>query len=153
MQLVDYNYSFNSAANDSERFKLMFSDSVIASSYQQSASKIKYSIQYGLYVKQELIKDFRNTPFCFKFDETTNSQGKKQYNGYIQYWSDTSNEIITSYCGSLFLGHCNADQMVNHFMEFGRELKWDLSYLLQLGMDGPNLNKAFEQKLSAAIDD
>ena len=30
-------------------------------------------------------------------------------------------------------------------------MKWDNSYLLQLGMDGPSVNKAFEKKLSGKL--
>ena len=30
-------------------------------------------------------------------------------------------------------------------------MKWDNSYLLQLGMDGPSVNKAFEKKLSEKL--
>ena len=50
------------------------------------------------------------------FDETTTSQVKKQFDGYVRFWSN--NQIETSYYGSLFMGHCSADQMVDHFLDF-----------------------------------
>ena len=59
----------------------MFPDSKIARKYKQSETKVKYSVRFGI-AKQ----DFSKTPFTFKFDETTTSQIKKQYDGYIQYW-------------------------------------------------------------------
>ena len=59
----------------------MFPDPEIARKYKQSETKVKYSVQFGI-AKQ----DFSKTPFTFKFDETTKSQIKKQYDGYIQYW-------------------------------------------------------------------
>ena len=59
----------------------MFPNYKIARKYKQSETKVKYSVQFGI-AKQ----DFSKTPFTFKFDETTTSQIKKQYDGYIYYW-------------------------------------------------------------------
>ena len=42
------NYSFASVSSDNQRFRLMFPDSEIAKNYQQSETKIKYSIQYAI---------------------------------------------------------------------------------------------------------
>ena len=51
------NYSFASVSSDNQRFRLMFPGSEIAENYQQSETKIKCSIQYGIapYLKQKLI--------------------------------------------------------------------------------------------------
>ena len=89
LQVVNSNYSFVSSENDNERFKIMFPDSKIAQSYRQSKTKVRYNIQYGIapHVKQMLIYDVSNTPFTFKFDESTTSQVKKQYDAYLQFWS------------------------------------------------------------------
>ena len=103
---ADCNHSF--AKTDADRFRKMFPDSIIVKSYQQSATKVKYTIQYGIapYAKEKLIYDIRNKPFTFKFDETTNREVKKQYDGYLQHWSGTHNVITNAYCGSFFVGHC-----------------------------------------------
>ena len=79
LQVVNSNYSFASSENDNERFKIMFPDSKIAQSYRQGKTKVRYNIQYGIapHVKQMLIYDVNNTPFTFKFDESTTSQVKK----------------------------------------------------------------------------
>ena len=63
------NYSFASVSSDNQRFRQMFPDSEIAKNYQQSETKIKYSIQYGIapYLKQKLIYDYKDKPFTFKF--------------------------------------------------------------------------------------
>ena len=155
LQFADCNYSFASAKTDADRFRKMFPDSMIAKCYQQSATKVKYAIQYGIapYVKEKLIYDVRNKPFTFKFDETTNREVKKQYDGYLQYWSGTHNEIINAYCGSLFVGHCNSDQLVEHFNEFVENLSLDCKFLLHIGMDGPNVNLSFEQKLMLQLEE
>ena len=54
---------------------------------------------------------------------------------------------LSAYAGSLFLGHFDHQQLVEYFNEFGSKLNWDSSYLINLVMDGPNVNKAFEDNL------
>ena len=51
--------------------------------------KIKYAIQFGiyLYLKDLLLEDLKNTVFTLKFDECITQQLKKQYDGYVKYWS------------------------------------------------------------------
>ena len=68
----------------------MLPDSQIAAaSYSQGKTKVKYNIQFGIapHVKQLLIYDVNNKPFTFKFDETTSSQVKEQYDACIQLYS------------------------------------------------------------------
>ena len=74
----------------------MFSDSKIAQSYKQGEAKIKYVIQFGIapFVKEQMIRDFRLQPSSFKFDKTTTSQMKKQYDGYVQFWSNKRKELL-----------------------------------------------------------
>ena len=56
-------------------------------------------------------------------------------------------KVLIVYIGSLFLGHCDHEKLVEHFYKFGSKLNLNSSYLMHLGMDGPNVNKAFEGKL------
>lgn len=78
IHVVTSNHSFSSTNGDNKRFRLMFPDSKIAEKYSQQADKTRYVIVYGIapYVKDLPIKDARNSPFCYKFDETTTSQVK-----------------------------------------------------------------------------
>ena len=151
LKYVNANYSFASAFDDSERFQLMFPDSEIAKNYHQGPTKIKYNIQFGIapYVKESLIYDVADVPFSFKFDETTTSKVQKQYDAYCQYWSKKENFIQNRYCGSLFVGHCTNEDLIEHFEHFKTEMQWDSSYLLHLGMDGPNVNLAFQRRLQS----
>ena len=76
------------------------------------------------------------------------SQVKKQYDVHIQYWSKRQNKTVISYVGSLFIGHCSADNLVQHFQEFMNVvLGLNPKYLLHVGMEGPNMNKSFQKKL------
>ena len=92
------NQSSASAKGDSDRFKLMFLDRTIFKGYQQSNSKVQYVIKYGIadHLKKQLIYDVKNTSYSFCFDETTNFQVKKQYDGYVIYWSKRSDSIVYS---------------------------------------------------------
>ena len=132
LQVVAANYSFASTNSDSERFKLVFP-----------------IIQFGIadYRKEELVCDIKECPFTFNFDETTNRMVKKQYDGYFQYWSPKEDKVVNVYAGSVFIGHCDSDDLVTHCNELLNNLNVDSQYLLHLGMDGPNVNLAFQKKL------
>ena len=112
-------------------------------------SKVQYIIKFGIahYLKK-LIYDVRNTPFSFLFDETTNSKVKKRYDAYLQYWSKRNGNVISAYCGSLFVGRCTSDDLVEHYNSFQKDINFNSSYLLHIGMDGPNVNLALERKLA-----
>ena len=153
LKVVSSNYSFASTTDDAERFRLMFPDSPTAAKYQQSRTRVSYVIKHGIspYVKDLYINDFNGTPFVFKFDETTTLQVKKQYDGYIQYWSKETNLVNSVYCGSLFVGHCFPKDLIQHFTSFCEDMKWEPDLMLQIGMDGPNVNTKFERDLSTQI--
>ena len=67
---------------------------------------------------QSLQDDFLGRAFSFKFVETTTSQVKKQYDGFIQYRSNSIKCIVILYCGSLFVDHCPFETLVEHFFKF-----------------------------------
>ena len=155
LKVVSSNYSFASTVDDGERFRLMFPNSPVAKKYQMSKTKVSYTIKHGIspYIKALNINDFKGSPFVFKFDETTTVQVKKQYDGYVQYWSKEQNLVVSVYCGSLFVGHCFSKDLLSHFFKFGEEMQWEPDLLLQLGMDGPNVNLKFEKDLYSKVSD
>ena len=81
LNMVDKNHT--SAIGDSDRFKKMFPDLQIVAKYSQEEIKSKYVVHLGLdpFVEDELITDVQKNPCSFKFEETTASQVKKQYDG------------------------------------------------------------------------
>lgn len=117
LRCVKSNFSFNSNANNGSLFKAMFPDSLIAASYKMSYTKCKYIIRFGIYewLLEELVRDLKEKPFSFAFDETTTVQVKKQYDAYVQYDSPSFGKITTRYCGSSFHGHCDAKQLKQLF--------------------------------------
>ena len=126
LNLVDKNQRFSSSNRDGDRFRKMFPDSAIAVSYSQQETKTKNTVQFGIapFVKNQLVQDVSNRPFTFKFDETTTSQVKKQYDAYIAFFSYQYQRIVTLYCVSLFVGHCTANDLLDHF--------WPLTIILTL---------------------
>ena len=127
----------------------------VASGYQMCETKVAHVIKFGIaeYVRRKLVKDVADTPYSFLFDETATSQVKKQYDGYVVYWCKQEHRVVHRYCGSLFLGHCDADDLVNHYLDFVKALGLDSSMLLHFGMDGPNTNLSFEKKMSKYLEE
>ena len=87
-------------------------------------------IKFGIadYFAKKLIYDVNRVSFSFLFDESTNNQVKKQYDGNVSYWPLSYDQVVSTYAGSLFLG-------------LKSELKSD--YLLHLGTDGPKVSLSF----------
>ena len=85
-------------------------------------------------MESKLLEDLSDTPFVFKFDETTNSQVNKQYDGYIRYMSLVTNKMTTAYVDSLFVGHCNAEDLLDHFFEFIKDFNLNTDLLISIGM-------------------
>ena len=96
----------------------MFSDSEIANYYEMSSAKVMYimEVRYGIakYFKDGLTKEVQEKAFTFHFDESTTSQTKKQYDGFVKFFSLESGEVVIAYCGTLFIGRFSAPDMVNH---------------------------------------
>ena len=154
LHLVQYNQSFTSVNGNAERYVRMFgADNPIINGYRMGETKVAYMINHGIafYLKKKLVEDVSDTPYSFLFDETTTSQVKKQYDGYLLYWSRKDGRVVHSYCGSIFVGHCLHEDLVNHYQEFADQFHLNSGYLLHFGMDGPNVNLAFENKMSTLL--
>ena len=139
LHIIDANIPFASAETDGERFRWQFPDSRIAQEYKQGRTKVNYVVQQGIapLLASEVKKSYAGKPFSFKFDETTTSQVKKQYDAYITYYSEERKRTQTSYCGS-------AENLKEHFLHFIEELNLEVEWFLTFGMDGPSVNQAFE---------
>jgi hypothetical protein len=150
---AEYNQSFSSGKDDGDRYRLMFPGHPAAEHYHSGPTKVAYLLRYGVaeVLLRELIGDMCDMPYTFKFDETTNSQVKKQFDVYISYWSKISDQIVNVYGGSLFIGHCSATDLVKHYGEMTARLGLKSIFLLHLGMDGPAVNLKFENVLEATL--
>ena len=85
----------------------MFPDSTIARPYSMGGTKAQGTIKFEIAdcLKEKLIYNVNRVSFLF--DESTNNQVKKQYDGYVSYYSRRYHQVVSAYEGSLFVGHYN----------------------------------------------
>ena len=114
----------------------MFPNSELAKNYEMSVTKVMFL----MYID--------GRPFTFHFGESTNQQVKKQYDGYVTFYSTIEKSIVTTYCGTLFVGCGSSPDFLNHFYKFFEENHLSVKLLLNLGMDGPNKNIALKNLVS-----
>ena len=126
----------------------MFSDSEIAASYSMSESKFRYVTTFGLgpYFAKKLFYDVKQSPaHALLFDESLNEEMQsKQLDVHVRYWSSENDRVESRYLTSLFIGHGRTDDILTHFDEATKDL--DPVKTWNIGMDGPNVNLAFERE-------
>ena len=85
----------------------MFPDSTTARPYSMGGTKAQGTIKFEIAdcLKEKLIYNVNRVSFLF--DESTNNQVKKQYDGYLSYYSRRYHQVVSAYEGSLFVGHYN----------------------------------------------
>ena len=70
------------------------------------------------YLRKEVVDvNKSDLPFSMHFDETKAAQAKKQMDLTLRYWSLTRNEVIVTFCTSLFFGHAEADKVMSRMIE------------------------------------
>lgn len=136
-----------------ELFPLMFPDSEIASKMRLQRTKLAYTINFGLahYFFRELQDVCTNCDYIvIGFDESLNKVAQKgQMDAFVRFWNPATSQVCTRYYGSSFLGHATAADLMRSFLEASKGLS--LTKLLQVSMDGPNVNKKFLQDLKSKL--
>jgi len=138
--------------------KTMFPDSDIAANMKLQRTKLTYTIVHGLarFFMTELIDIIKRVScFTISFDESLNKIAEKeQLDVYIRFWDDNANEVSCRYYNSAFLGHTTSNDLLKALKMSLEPL--DLQRLLQISMDGPNVNikmfKDFKEELKSADD-
>ncbi len=154
LKLVDSNVSCQSSVNIGFVLRQMFPNSYIAKQFTCTQTKAMYLICFGLLVcfKKSLIdKILHSDGYVLMFDETLNRElQKKQMDLLIRLWEQ--DEIHTRYFNSQFMGHAAA---VDILKVFESSIKDILAYksLIQLSMDGPNINICVCNDLNEEIKD
>ena len=101
---------------------------------------------------RELLKDkLKQKVYSYHFDKTTTSQAKKQYDGYVTFYSELDCQIIIIYCGTLFVGMFPAKMLKQHMFEFLSKVNLCPPNLLSIGMDGLSVNKKFHKAVSEEL--
>lgn len=146
--LLNHN-SLSSANKSSALFSVMFPDSQIASKFTCAKTKSYYSAVFGLapYFKDKFMSQLQEVPYySVSFDESYNKFTKnEQMDLALRFWSKDEKLVTTRYLGSEFLGHATASDLLHHFNKGTAQL--DCKKILQISMDGPNVNVKFYNDL------
>ena len=69
----------------------------------------------------------------------------------MRYWSDETCRVESRYLTSLFIGHGRKEDLMNYYEEATKDL--DPAKSWHIGMDGPNVNLAFEKEMKRTRDE
>ena len=134
--------SFNSCNGLNNLFSVMFPDSEIAKSFSCAPTKCSYLLCFGIaqYFKDKLYQHISKCEFfSLCFDGSVNKFIQKdQVDIIIRFWDEEAQIVTSRYLDSQFLGHAKAADLVKALQGAMEEL--NSAKLLQIGMDGPNVN-------------
>ena len=108
LKCVVCDWSINSAEKISDLFKVMFSDSQIASEFQMSRTKLSYLINFGIdqHLRQLLVDKINCCSFfTMSYDESLNIVTQtSQMDLVVRFWNTTENQVSVRHWDSKFLG-------------------------------------------------
>lgn len=144
MKSVLCNMSGSSCDGLVELFKAMFPNAV-PDKFSLSRSKMSYLITdaLGPHFRQIVLDGIQNhsTYYTFMYDETTNSESKKELQVAVRYWCNTKKEIVVSHLETFFIASATAVKIEEYLMLALDNADLPKEKLLMLGSDGPNVNK------------
>ncbi|XP_073715732.1 uncharacterized protein [Misgurnus anguillicaudatus] len=150
LHTVSRHLSYKSNDNIHTPFKEMFPGSEHVQTFTCGRDKTAYIARFDIasFVKRQLITKVNEDSFVVLFDESMNKTTKnKQLDIHIRNWTtdETGTYIYTRCCGSEFLGHSTAEDLLDKFKNGIKDLC--LSKMLSVSMYGPNVNWKFMQLL------
>lgn len=135
-----------------ELFPRMFSDSAIAKKMQMHKDKLAYVITYGLgpFFQDSVVSEVSKCDFfAVSFDESLNKVAKKtQMDLVVRFFTQ---KVETRYLTSTFLQGAKACDLLESFKNSITGLGLRLSKMINVSMDGPNVNKKFLEDLKAYL--
>ena len=155
LKSVASHHSFRSCDGVSDLFAKMFPNSNVAKQFSMAQTKLSYVICYGLApcYKNEISL---SPSSCIKlhffvFDKAFNSVSNlKQLDVHVSYFDNQRNLVCQRYFDSQFLGHVTAQDQLASFKAIFKNLSY-VNHLIQVSMDGPNVNWAFLDLLQEDI--
>lgn len=149
LDAVMHHKSLRDIQSGTTLMKMIFSDSAIAKGMQLSKTKAAYTITYGIsrYFKSQLATLIEQSDtLVIAFDESLNKVcQQQQMDIVVRFWDKTKNEVSTMYFTSAFLGHTTANDLLEAFK--GNVPVQMLQKMIQVSMDGPNVNFKFLRNL------
>ena len=148
-------YSYKSCEDIAQLFQRMFADSTIAKQFTCDKKKCAYLACFGVspFFQQQLLDEIKKLEnFVLLFDESLNKVTQsKQLDLHIRFWNTKCLSMQTRYVTSLFMGHATANDLLVKMTEYLNSKKIGKSKILQISMDGPNVNWKFHDLLQEQI--
>ena len=151
LKCVESNYSFHSQKDIVQIFGKMFPTCDIAKSMSLGETKIMYLSCFGIapHFTSLLEKSTQDEQYVLLFDESLNKDlQKKQLDVHLRMWD--YDKVKTRYYTSDFIGHSAASDVLDSF-QTKIESSIGLKNIVQLSMDGPNVNWAIFKKVQDKI--
>ncbi|KAL4085366.1 hypothetical protein QTP88_027225 [Uroleucon formosanum] len=143
MKSVLCNMSGSSCDGLAELFKTMFPKAV-PDKCSLSRTKMSYLITdtLGPHFRQIILDEIQNysTYYTLMYDETTNSESKKELQVAVPYWCNTKKEIVVSHLETFFIASATAVKIEEYLMWALDNADLPKEKLLTLGSDRPNVN-------------
>lgn len=156
LKSAESHYSCRSSEGVSDLFRLMFPDSEVASQFKCGETKCRYLLTFGIAPHfSELLRGTvkASDGFVLLFDESLNHKTQlKQMDFHVRFWND-SHEVETRFLTSEFLGHATAVDLQDKFHAVISEFGLKLSDMLQISMDGPNVNLNLIERMNCEMVD
>ena len=142
-------YSFCSCDGLTDLFGSMFPDSTIAEKVCLQKDKCAYFIDYGItpHFRSILMNNLNDSEFyTISIDESLNTVIQmRQTDLLVNFWDNVVRKLCTFYLSSTFIDHAWHQDLFKHFISALDSL--DLKKLLQVSIDGPNVNWVFFSEL------
>lgn len=133
----------------------MFPSSATAKKVQLGKDKVGYTIVYGLapFFKEVVLSEVsKASHIVVAFDESLNKIAQKeQMDVLVRFWPDGEECVKTRYLTSCFLGRTRAEELVSAFKSATDVLSQ--TRILQISMDGPNVNMKFLRDIKQELCD
>lgn len=153
LQTVMSHSSIRGAASCCSLFPLMFTDSEIAKNMKLQKDKLSYMIVYGLapYFAGVLDALISSSDFIvLGFDESFNKvSNKQQMDLGIRFWNTNENRVHVRFVTSVFLHNTTAEDLLKGIKTCIKET--NLQKIVQLSMDGPNVNFKVQRLLNEEL--
>ena len=106
----------------------------------------------GPYFQKQLIYDVNSSknPVTLHYDETTTS-GIKQMDLHFRFWSEEQNEVVRHFYTALMFGHAEGAKVAATMVDKLEEDKVNLTSILTLSSDGPNVNKTIFRAVNTSL--
>ena len=107
----------------------------------------------GPYFQKQLIYDVNSSknPVTLHYDETTTTPVIKQMDLHFRFWSEEQNEFVRRFYTALMFGHAEGAKVAAAMVDKLEEDKVNLSSILTLSSDGPNVNKAIFRAVNMSL--